>query len=94
MRWVPIILSLLLAGCGQDDAGTVRDRFFKMRRILFEQPDLLGTYYDGAALVIVYTDKSKLNGTWLRFKCYPPASKSRWYCEQMGDPTKSVFLDE
>lgn len=93
MRWTVAALPLLLlVGCGPDDPSAVADRLFKARQIMFEKPELLGINRDGSALLITYTDQAKMDGAWIRYKCYPPAATTKWYCDRIGDPTKSVFL--
>jgi hypothetical protein len=87
-------VSIALSGCTDrsSDPNHVVQLLLKSMGHL-KKLTLLGSYFDQGAIVVVYRDENDLTGAWTRYRCYPPAGSSRWYCQNVDKPG-ALFLDE
>jgi hypothetical protein len=85
--------TLLACSPRSSEANHVVELLIKAKGFL-KKLTVLGSYYDQGAIVVVYRDEGDLTGVWNRYRCYPPAGSSRWYCEKLEPSAAALFLDE
>jgi hypothetical protein len=95
IQLLALALSIALAGCADRsaDANHVVQLLLKAVGHL-KKVTLVGSYLDQDTIVVVYRDEADFTGAWTRYRCYPPAGSSRWYCQNVERPDHALFLDE